>query len=246
MCELLVKQKLYNYSVVLVVVTAVVIAWLWLSLCCICQRSLVNCADYTRIAHCSSADLFSGQMRWVLARAWNDNDVWSRDSDFTAGGRKSWFRHQDVHPQGQNGKDKDGVGRLALSLENNLLSDYKNETIGTDPLALFYFHHAIFDLCSLLCNMSESHLLYCHLISTRCIHMPNVRKKYVRIIRSHVPPSHLVLFSSLLLYKRHPPNFYYYFILSKWPLNYVIYGTASRVLMTIKISNVCRGRINIF
>ena len=87
---------------------------------------------------------FSGQMRWVLARAWNDNNVWSRDCDFTGGGRKSWFRHQDVHPQGQSGKDKDGVGRLALSLENNLLSAYKNETIGTDPLVLFYFHHAIF------------------------------------------------------------------------------------------------------
>ena len=89
---------------------------LTLSMCCVCQRFLVIFAEYPRKAPCKTANLFSGKMRWVLARAWNDNDVWSRDSEFKRGGRKSWFRHQDVHPQGQNGKDKDGVGRLGLSL----------------------------------------------------------------------------------------------------------------------------------
>ena len=207
MCELRVKQKLYNYSVVLVVVTAVVIAWLWLSLCCICQRSLVNCAEYTRIAHCNSADLFLGQMWWVLARAWNDNDVWSRDSDFTGGRRKSWFPHQDVHPQGQSGKDKDGVGRLALSLESNLLSGYKSETIGTDPLALFYFHHTVFAFLFVIMQyVKESFTL----VPSYFYAIHPYAEKYVRIIRSHVPLSHLILFSSLLLYKRQFTKFYWY------------------------------------
>ena len=91
--------------------------------CCYCLVWCCHCVAFSTFVgklRCVSEKgplriCFSGQMWWVLARAWNDNDVWSRDSDFTAGGRKSWFRHQDVHPQGQSGKDKDGVGRLALS-----------------------------------------------------------------------------------------------------------------------------------
>ena len=97
-------------------------------------------------------------------------------------------------------------------MENNLLSDYKNETIGTDPLVLFYFHHAIFVFMFVIMQyVKESFTL----VPSYFYAIHPYAEKYVRIIRSHVPPSHLVLFSSLLLYKRHPPNFYYYFILSK-------------------------------
>ena len=68
--------------------------------------------------------------------------------------------------------------------------------------------------------------------------------KYVRIIRSHVPPSQPLpcFLNSCCITPVHK----ILFILSKWPLNYMIYGTASAILMTFQISNVCRGRINIF
>ena len=68
--------------------------------------------------------------------------------------------------------------------KQSFVYNYKNETIGTDPLA--------FNSC--------------------CI-----------------TPVHKILF-----------------ILSKCPLKYMIYGTANAILMTFQISNVCRGRINIF
>ena len=151
-----------NSVYILVVVTAVVIAWFGVVTVLHLSTFLGNfrwVSEKGPLRIC-----FSGQMRWVLARAWNDDDVWSRDSDFTAGGRKSWFRHQDVHPQGQSGKDKDGVGRLGLSLENKLLSNYKNETIGTDPLALFHFHRAVYIRSHVLCQRVIS--LCFHLIST--------------------------------------------------------------------------------
>ena len=55
--------------------------------------------------------------------------------------------------------------------KQSFVYNYKNETTGTDPLSFFA---PFLLLCSLSCTMSKSHLLYCHLISTRYSHMPNV------------------------------------------------------------------------
>ena len=141
-----------------------------LSMCCVCQRFLVIFAEYPRKAPCKTANLFSGKMRWVLARAWNDNDVWSRDSEFKRGGRKSWFRHQDVHPQGQNGKDKDGVGRLGLSpgKQSFVWLQKWNDRNWPTYFVSFSSRH----LCSFSCFMSKSHFTL--LLSYFYIHMPNL------------------------------------------------------------------------
>lgn len=161
-----------------------------LSLFCICLRFFVIFAEYPRQAPCNSANLFWGQMWWVLARAWNDSDVWSRDSDFTGGGRKSWFRHQDVHPQGQSGKDKDGVGRLGLSLENKLLSNYKKWNDRNWPTCFFLFSSR--HLCTFSCTMSKSHLTllpsYFYVIHPYA----KFNTRHVRLISSPLSPPPLL------------------------------------------------------
>ena len=61
-------------------------------------------------------------------------------------------------------KTKMELADLDFPQESNLLSDYKNETIGTDPLTLFHFHRAICVRSHVLCQRVI--LLCCCLIST--------------------------------------------------------------------------------